>query len=154
MAGGHRLCSGAHGLALRSSVLSAANPALQLAAPWTPLRWMAQYRSQWEDPTVITRHLRKLKRAHKEGRGEGLHDASCSTAARVGRLDLLKYARKKGCDWDEFTCRRAAEGGHLHVLKYAHENGCPWDRFACTKAAKAGHLEVLKYLHENGCPCS
>ena len=39
-----------------------------------------------------------------------------------GHLEVLKWARENGCQWDEWTCATAAEGGHLEVLKWAREN--------------------------------
>ena len=32
------------------------------------------------------------------------------------------------------TCSRAAKGGHLEVLKWARENGCEWDSDTCANA--------------------
>ena len=75
---------------------------------------------------------------------EHVHDwRTCMTAAEGGHLDVLKYAHKNGCPWNEWTCRRAAGGGHLNVLKYAREKGCPWDDETCYYAAEGGHLNVL-----------
>ncbi|CAN0323844.1 unnamed protein product, partial [Scytosiphon promiscuus] len=31
----------------------------------------------------------------------------CTTAARLGRLDLLRCAREHGCAWDAGTCAAA-----------------------------------------------
>jgi hypothetical protein len=76
---------------------------------------------------------------------------ACAYAAREGHLELLKWARENGCDWDSRTCANAAEGGHLELLKWARENGCPWDWRTCADAAREGHLELLKWAHENGC---
>ena len=39
----------------------------------------------------------------------------CNIAAENGWLDLLKWARKNGCDWNVLTCEHAAENGHLEV---------------------------------------
>ena len=65
---------------------------------------------------------------------------------------MLRYARERGCAWDESTCMYGARGGHLEVLRYAHEHGCPWDGIICLSAARGGQLEVLRYAHEHGCP--
>ena len=78
--------------------------------------------------------------------------SSCTKAASLGRLDVLKYLHELSCPWNEFTCSMAAIGGHLDVLKYLHENGCTWDEWTCLIAASGGHLDMLKYAHENGCP--
>ena len=48
-----------------------------------------------------------------------------------GHLEVLKWARDNGCDWNERTCASAALRGHLEVLKWAQENGCKWDNHTC-----------------------
>ena len=73
-------------------------------------------------------------------------------AARGGHLELLKYLRETGYEWDESTCAAAATEGHVHVLEYLRTNGCPWDSNACALAAGGGRLDTLKWLHEHGCP--
>jgi hypothetical protein len=45
-----------------------------------------------------------------------------------------------------------SHNGHLEVLKWLRENGYEWDSEICSGAAKNGHLEVLKWLRKNGCP--
>lgn len=75
----------------------------------------------------------------------------CAAAAQGGHLEVLKWARENGCQWDKCTCANAAGGGHLAVLVWARENGCKWDSCTCWSAARGGHLEVLKWARENGC---
>ena len=36
-------------------------------------------------------------------------------------------------------CAHAAKGGHLEVLRWARENGCEWDRWTCSEAATRPH---------------
>jgi hypothetical protein len=79
-------------------------------------------------------------------------DNLCFYAAKGGHLELLKWAREKGCPWDSDTCAYAAKGGHLEVLKWARQNGCPWNSNTCSSASYCGHLEVLKWAREAGCP--
>jgi hypothetical protein len=77
--------------------------------------------------------------------------------SNLNLLNLLKYAHKNGCPWDEKTCDNSSQFGQLECLKYAHENDCPWTEQTCELAALAalgGHIECLKYAHENGCPWS
>ena len=103
-----------------------------------------------------------------------------NTATRYGNLDLMKWMRKNGYQWDgihtsafaasqsnveilkwlhenncprnELTCSAAASCGHLDVLQYLRRENCKWDANACSSAASKGHLEVLKWLREQGCP--
>jgi hypothetical protein len=72
-------------------------------------------------------------------------------AAFRGDLQYLKYAREKGCPWNEWTCSAAASNGFLDCLKYAHENGCFLNKNTGWLAASNGHLDCLKYVCENGC---
>ena len=76
---------------------------------------------------------------------------TCAWAAEGGHLEVLQWARANGCEWDWATCERAALGGHLEVLRWARENGCEWDKDTCAGAARGGHLEVLQWARENGC---
>lgn len=78
----------------------------------------------------------------------------CSAIARLGNLELLKWAREQGCPWDSSTCSAAARSGNLGMLQWLREdeNDCPWDEDTCLSAAKGGFVEVLKYAYENGCP--
>jgi hypothetical protein len=75
----------------------------------------------------------------------------CSSAASKGHLEILKWARGNGCKWNELVCSNAALEGKLEILKWARENECPWDKRTCSNAAKGGHLEVLKWTVKNGC---
>ena len=78
--------------------------------------------------------------------------AVCTEAARDGHLEVLRWARARGCGWDEETCAAAAKGGHLEVLKWLREHGCPWNASTCARAAEGGHMEVLRWARANGCP--
>ena len=77
----------------------------------------------------------------------------CNIAAENGWLDLLKWGRQNGCEWDSYVCSRAAENGNLEILKWARQNGCEWNSSVCMNAATNGHLEVLKWAKLNGCVC-
>lgn len=59
-------------------------------------------------------------------------------AAREGYLDILKWARKNGCDWNSLVCTHAAKHGRFEMLKWARENGCEWDERVCSDAAEGG----------------
>ena len=67
-------------------------------------------------------------------------------------MDVLRWARAHGCEWDYMTCFAAAGGGHLAVLHWARAHGCEWDYMTCDAAAGGGHLAVLRWAHEHGCP--
>ncbi len=78
--------------------------------------------------------MRKL-----HGAGCSLAKECCEQAALYGHLEVLKWARANGCEWDALTCASAAHGGHLEVLKWARANGCEWDALTCARC-----LEVAK----------
>ena len=95
-------------------------------------------------------HLEVLKWARTNG-CEWDEEETCSSAARGGYFKLLKWARTQGCDWDKQTCNAAARGGHLKMLKWVKARGCEWDVGTCSCAARGGHLNVLKWARANGC---
>ena len=66
---------------------------------------------------------------------------TCSTVAKNGHLECLKYAHENGLYWNRYTCSIAALNGHLECLKYAHENLMSWNEYTCQFAASNGHLE-------------
>jgi hypothetical protein len=77
----------------------------------------------------------------------------CSLVAGQGYLNVVKWLRANGCDWDADTCEYAAKGGYLDVLKWARDNGCRWCNQTCVAAAaERGQLDVLNWLKANGCP--
>ena len=71
---------------------------------------------------------------------------------KLGRLEVLRWARERHCSWDEQTCAKAAFGGHLVVLKWARENNCPWGRRTRELAQHMGNLEVVRWAQEHGAP--
>jgi hypothetical protein len=83
------------------------------------------------------------------------------SAATKGQLEVLKWARDNGCDWNSDTCSSAARGGQLDLLKWLRDNGCDWDYKTAAYAAEGGHLDLLKWalgigaeiLDCNMCPC-
>jgi hypothetical protein len=59
-------------------------------------------------------------------------------------LDILKWARKNGCSWNEKTCYKAARYGHLSVLQWARENHYWWDLKTSYKASKGGRPSAVR----------
>ncbi|CAN0596974.1 unnamed protein product, partial [Ectocarpus sp. 12 AP-2014] len=47
--------------------------------------------------------------------------------------------------WDKTVCAEAARAGHLEVLKWAREAGCEWDAGCLTWASGGGDLDVVKW---------
>ncbi len=66
-------------------------------------------------------------------------------ATEGGHLEVLKWARANGCQWNSFTCAYVADGGHLEVQQWARANGCKWNSFTRVFAAQGGHLKVLQW---------
>lgn len=85
-----------------------------------------------------------------------LDEEFCSTAAKYGRLEFLKYLRGMipPCPWDEETTINCAKYGHLNCLKYVGESipPCPWNEWVCNNAYNYRHEDCLKYATDNGCP--
>jgi hypothetical protein len=73
-----------------------------------------------------------------------LNNVICAFATESGHLEVLKWARKNNCSWDEETCSLAAAGGYFDILKWARSNGCPWNAHTCSSAASRGYFEALR----------
>ena len=65
-------------------------------------------------------------------------------------MEVLRWARANGCEWNEEACLGAAQRGHLVVLQWLRSNGCPWDSDTCYHAVEEGHVNVLRWARENG----
>jgi hypothetical protein len=78
----------------------------------------------------------------------------CAKAAASGNLNLLRWIRALGFEWNVSTCNEAAKNGHLKILKWAREKGCGWDSLTTYFAAINGHLDILKWALGNNCPRS
>lgn len=115
------------------------------------------------------RRRERIKWMYKIARGEqqGLHflpgkededemseptTRVCEKAAAAGHLELLKYARQEGHQWNDAATREAGKNGHLETLKWLRSQGCPWCLCLCSLAAKEGHFNILKWARANGCP--
>ena len=65
----------------------------------------------------------------------------CEYAATDGYLEILKWARAKGCPWDIKTCIRTGDEGHSEVFRWAHANGCPCEESLLTLVKNRGYIE-------------
>jgi hypothetical protein len=77
---------------------------------------------------------------------------ACNTAAKYGKLDIIKWLRKNGFVWNVHTSEYAASSGDLETLKWILENGCPYDWTTCAGAASSGNIEILQWATAYGCP--
>ncbi len=60
-------------------------------------------------------------------------------------LEILKWARSNGCQWDEDVYSSADRVGH--ILKWAIENGCQWDMGTSMCAANIYYSYFKKFIH-------
>jgi hypothetical protein len=83
-------------------------------------------------------------------------------AARLGRLDVLRYLHDLGGGWpltpdvDGYDiCMAAAPGGHLHIWEWAlNSDVAVWDVSMALRAARDGYLEVLRFAQSCDYPMS
>ncbi len=64
--------------------------------------------------------------------------------ARMGNVEMMKWARKNEYRWDHHTCDSAVYYGHLKMMQFLRENGCPWDRKNCFRLAKNNHYDEIE----------
>jgi hypothetical protein len=60
----------------------------------------------------------------------------CHNIASYGHLEVLKWVRENGCEWDMYVCYIAYKNRHLEILQWARKNGCPWNFGTARKAEK------------------
>lgn len=90
----------------------------------------------------------KWQRNHELVLNSILNGLTIAAAANGGHLDIIKYLRKIGVQWDWQACANAAN----IVLKWVRTNGCPWSVHTCANAGSSGHIQVLKWARTTGCP--
>ena len=74
---------------------------------------------------------------------------SCSSAAKNGNLECLKYAHENGGTFNENTFQIALENNKHNCIKYLVENDCPRDQYVSIMAATYCDLETIEYLCKN-----
>ena len=106
------------------------------------------------DPIVIAR-LRAVSRPMRDAVDQTrlfVEEMPTARAAELGCLDTLHHQLLKGRLSKSIVCEFAAHGGHLEVLKWLRANGCQWDADVCAAAAEKGHHAVLRWARANGYP--
>jgi hypothetical protein len=93
-----------------------------------------------------------LKWAKERGCCHRVGVMTVDNAAKHGHINVLSWARENGYYWCAWTCAKAAKGNQLDTLIWLRDNGCPWDTWICNIAANKGNLEILKWVRDNGCP--
>jgi hypothetical protein len=69
-----------------------------------------------------------------------------------GNIEAIQLYLDKGFPkhgWKTLACQNAAKLGDLQMLKWAHDNGAPWND-AIMKAIAKGSLSCVQYMVENG----
>jgi hypothetical protein len=81
-----------------------------------------------------------------------LPDDICSSVAKSGSIDMLRWLLQNTFRFCADTAYHAALAGHLEVLKFLHSVACPFDRWSCLAAAHRGDLPMLIWLRERHAP--
>lgn len=87
-------------------------------------------------------------------RSEGAqwNDNTLVSAARNGNIELLQYLFQSGCPFtNSIACAVAVTKKSLEVLQFLHQHDVPWTERTCINAARDGNLEALHYARSNGC---
>lgn len=75
----------------------------------------------------------------------------CDHTARVGSISLIKWARRRGHNWNVSIAANAAMCGHLDYLRWIHDSGCPINHWVCATAVRFNQFHVLRWAVEAGC---
>jgi hypothetical protein len=72
-------------------------------------------------------------------------------AAKTGNIEMIRFFRDNGYQWDEDTTAYAAKYGHFEVLEWLAANGCIMDENTTAYAAEKGHFNILQWAVAKGC---
>ena len=67
-------------------------------------------------------------------------------------LEVLQWLHNQNISWDENTCTTAARIGNLIALKFARSKDCAWNEFCLEAAIQSRNLELVEYCLQNSCP--
>jgi hypothetical protein len=81
-----------------------------------------------------------------------LKNEVCTSAAFLGKFNVLKWAWKKNYYMDKSVCSEAAFSNHSEIVKWAYKKGCQLDEETIEWGVKKDNLELVKWCVENGCP--
>ena len=73
----------------------------------------------------------------------------CKKLAKKGKLELLKYAIKNNCLYNNLTVFYAIKNNHLDCFKFLIEIKCPYDNCIFTYIIKHSQLKYLKILFKH-----
>jgi len=107
----------------------------RIFVPWAAARcgWMDLLRElAREDPHC----LRDTKWAHQ--------------AAKGGRIDVLEWLDKHGCQFGQSTSLRAAKRGHLATVQWCQRHFSCWSECDILKAAKHDHMHIVQWMWAQG----
>jgi hypothetical protein len=64
---------------------------------------------------------------------------------------VLKWALRNGCQWDDMCISLALRNGHLEILKWLHKINClPYKMdYLCAAASYQGAKKILKWAYKN-----
>tara|TARA_B110000037_G_scaffold61487_3_gene75307 strand:+ start:1118 stop:1324 length:207 start_codon:yes stop_codon:yes gene_type:complete len=67
-------------------------------------------------------------------------------------MQILEFARKHDCPWDELTFEMAAITSNVSILAWADAHGCPWNKLSCRAKVRlhgrVGSADVLKWIDQ------
>ena len=82
-------------------------------------RFRKAYNATFGNKTLVATVFSTIPRAKLSfAEYVGLEDKACEHAATGGHLEVLKWARNQGCDWDWRTCAYAARSAHFNTSKW------------------------------------
>ena len=77
---------------------------------------------------------------------------ACDVAVQNGSLATLKLLHSLSFAWDDVVPALAATVGQVDIIQWARDRGCPWSERSCQYVTYHGQFETLKWLCANGCP--
>jgi hypothetical protein len=83
---------------------------------------------------------------HSRGRMDKLNDNTMAHAVISNKIEVLTWARLRGCEWNYETFELACKLGNLDMVKFMKYYGCAYGRHSYSWASFGGHKHVLEWL--------
>ena len=78
--------------------------------------------------------------------------AIMESAAKIGKLKIMRLLLKHHCQFDEHTFVAAAKRGKLNNLIWLKKHKCPWNAAVFAAALDCGRVENVQWLFQKKCP--
>jgi hypothetical protein len=112
------------------------------------LMWARQHGCPWDARTCDNAALGGVIEMF-EWKQEHIAQGGTITGLMAPDTEILSWAQKHECLWDEETPADSARAGHLETIKWARKHGCPWTNRQTLNPIRRVFLAVLQHYYKD-----